>query len=237
MDPQQKAIADEFDAYGSSYEDTVNNALSFSGLKVDFFTRVKAAYLLDVLRRNLADASDARVLDIGCGVGVYHDLVSPAVGNLDGVDVSAACVERAASAHPDVNYCVYEGETLPYEDASFDAAFTICVMHHVPTAQWEQFSAEMARILRPGGIGVVFEHNPRNPLTLKVVDRCPFDADAVLLRAPRTKALLSGAGFSDVKAQFILNVPAANGALRALDRLFSPIGIGAQYFVTGRKPD
>lgn len=235
LDPQQKAIADEFDEYESSYEDAVNDALSFSGLKIDFFTKVKADYLLDILRKHTPSADKATVLDVGCGVGVYHDLLAPALGSLHGVDVSKACIDRAIVAHPNVTYTAYDGERLPYEDASFDAVFTICVMHHVPPAKWEQFSSEFARILRPGGIGVVFEHNPRNPLTMKVVNQCPFDEDAVLLKAPKTVELMSGAGLENVKTNFILNIPAMNGPLRKIDTLFTPIALGAQYFVSGYK--
>lgn len=237
MDPQQKAIAEEFDGYQNTYEDAVNASLSFSGLKVDFFTHVKADYLMDILSTSLGDPSGLNVLDIGCGVGVYHKLLAPQVGRLTGVDVSSACVEKARSACPGVFYDVYDGARLPYEDGAFDAAFTICVMHHVPTANWERFAAEMFRVVRPGGLGVVFEHNPRNPLTMRVVNNCPFDEDAVLLKSEKTRALLAGAGFAPVKSRHILTIPAAGRLLRTIDGAFSPIGMGAQYYVSGRKPD
>ena len=35
MDPQQQAIAEEFDRYNKSYDDAVNRAISFSGQKVE----------------------------------------------------------------------------------------------------------------------------------------------------------------------------------------------------------
>ncbi|MDP3898194.1 MAG: class I SAM-dependent methyltransferase, partial [Mesorhizobium sp.] len=109
--------------------------------------------------------------------------------------------------------------------------FTICVMHHVPATQWQQFSSEMRRILKPGGLAVVFEHNPFNPLTRRIVTDCVFDRNAVLLRPAKTKELLSGAGFSDVTARHILTIPAANRLLRTVDRAFSLLPVGAQYYV------
>jgi ubiquinone/menaquinone biosynthesis C-methylase UbiE len=235
MDPQQKAIAQEFDRYNTSYKEAVNAALSFSGLEVDFFTRVKAGYLLDLLGETFGDSAGLDVLDVGCGVGNYHALVKPKVKSLSGVDVSSACVARAVAAHPDVSYAAYDGERLPYDDETFDAAFTICVMHHVPPPAWPGFVAEMARVLRPGGLALVFEHNPRNPLTMKVVNRCAFDRDAVLLRAEDTVRLFEAA-FERVESSFILTVPAANRLLRAVDRLFSGLPLGAQYYVRARKP-
>lgn len=235
MDPQQKAVAEEFDQYQTSYKDAVNNALSFSGLNVDFFTRVKTDYMIDLLKSAFGSTEALRVLDVGCGVGNYHALLRDQFNALAGVDVSAACIETAKQNHPDVEYQVYDGTRLPYDDASFDVAFTICVIHHVPTAQWPAFVAEMGRVLRPGGMALVFEHNPRNPLTMRVVNRCPFDKDAVLLNAHEARALFSTPQFSDVETRHILTVPALNGLLRRVDSAFGALPLGAQYYLTARK--
>jgi ubiquinone/menaquinone biosynthesis C-methylase UbiE len=236
MDPQQKAVADEFDQYQKNYSDAVNKALSFSGLKVDYFTRVKADYLLEQLTLAFGATDQLAVLDVGCGVGNYHPLIVDKVAALHGVDVSAACVAQGEKANPRVRYAAYDGTRLPYPDAHFDAAVTICVLHHVPTSQWSSFTTEMARVLKPGGLALVFEHNPRNPLTMRVVNRCPFDRDAVLLKSDETRGLLQSAGLEDVKTRHILTVPAGTRRLRQVDQMFSGLRIGAQYFVSGRKP-
>lgn len=235
MDPQQRSVAEEFDTYKTSYRDAVNASLSFTGLDVDFFTRVKADYLRDLLAERFSEPQEIALLDIGCGVGNYHKLLYPHVGSLTGVDVAAECVAQAASENPGVRYDSYDGARLPYDDQSFDAAFTICVMHHVPVEGWSAFVAEALRVLRPGGLFMVFEHNPLNPLTMRVVNRCPFDRDAVLLRSGKTTDLLKAAGFADVAARFILSVPAANPMLRKVDRLLGALPFGAQYYVVGTK--
>ena len=61
---------------------------------------------------------------------------------------------------------------MPVPDASVDVVFAICVVHHVPPAHWGAFAAEMARVLRPGGVAAIFEHNPLNPVTRRVVSNC-----------------------------------------------------------------
>ena len=88
-----------------------------------------------------------------------------------GVDVSAASLERAAVANPEVRYEVYEGTTLPYEDGKFDLVFTICVMHHILPQNGASFLAQMLRVLRPSGMAVVFEHNPLTDLITRFVRR------------------------------------------------------------------
>ena len=106
-----------------------------------------------------------------------------------------------------MSYDVYDGATLPYSDGCFDLAFAICVVHHVPPRLWNVFASEMRRVLKPAGLALVFEHNPRNPLTMRVVNSCPFDADAVLLRNETAEALLSTAGFSRSTADLFCLFP------------------------------
>lgn len=232
MDPEQARTARIFDAYKNSYTQTVDESLAFTGMSADFFTRVKAGYILDLARDNFSAPDTVSVLDVGCGVGNYHDLLAPHFGKLSGVDVSGESIEVARRRGLRVSYDVYDGATLPYNDRWFDVVFAICVMHHVPPARWPTFASEMRRVLKPGGLALIFEHNPRNPLTMRVVNSCPFDADAVLLRSETTEALLSTAGFKQVRSRFILSIPAANSWLRRVDGLLSRLRLGAQYYVS-----
>lgn len=227
--------SETFDAYEGRYSDTVNQAVGFSGLDVDFFTRVKADYITDLARKEFGDLSGIQLLDVGCGIGNFHPLLTRDFGQVNGVDISASSIERARQVNPDVAYSVYDGRRLPYEDGAMDIAMAVCVMHHVPQEQWPAFSAEMHRVLKPGGIALIFEHNPLNPVSVHVVNSCPFDEDAVLLRATKTEALYREAGFGDVSRRFILTVPAFNGTFRKIDSWFSRIPLGAQYYVRARK--
>ena len=235
MDPQQKQIAEEFDQYHSSYEAAVNDSLVLPVMKADFFTRVKADYFLDILESHLGPTADQSVLDVGAGVGVFHPLLQPKLKALAGCDVSEACLRKAELANPRVAYKHYDGSRLPYDDNSFDAALTVCVMHHVPPENWAHFTAEMARVVRPGGLVAVFEHNPRNPLTMRVVNRCPFDEDAVLLKSNRTFSLLENAGLDADRPRFILSIPALGWVLRRLEGTLSWLRLGAQYYAVGHK--
>ena len=233
MDPQQAQTAKMFDTHKDTYSKIVDASVSFTGLSTDFFTKVKAGYILDVTRASVGHPEDLSILDVGCGVGNYHSLLAPNFKSLSGVDISSACVEMARRRNVAADYKVYGGETLPYESGIFDVAFTICVMHHVPPSQWQNFAHEMRRVLKPGGLALIFEHNPRNPFTMRVVNSCPFDADAVLLQSDTTEDLLRQAGFNRVVSRYILSIPAANGFLRRVDRLFSRFAFGGQYYVMG----
>ncbi len=228
-----KQIESEFDAYRSTYRDAVNDAISFSGLKVDFFTKAKAAHLLNLLALKVGTPHNLSILDVGCGVGVYHPLLRGCVGKITGVDLSRECLEEAGISNPDVVYRHYSGSALPFKDDVFDASFAICVMHHVPPSQWANFVSEMARVTRAGGLVILFEHNPFNPLTRRAVNTCPFDADAVLLSKKMVSEYLLITGLKNVEGRYILTIPAIDGFPLMIDRMFGRLPLGAQYFVYG----
>jgi ubiquinone/menaquinone biosynthesis C-methylase UbiE len=233
MDPQQRAIAEDFDQYRETYDQAVNKAIAFSGLTVDKFTIAKARDLLRLITSNFDSPQNVRVLDVGCGIGNYHPQLSSAVGSITGVDVSQACIERARSRNPAVAYDVYDGERLPYADGSFSVAYCVCVVHHVPPASWQRFTSELARVVKPGGMVVVYEHNPWHPLTRKVVSDCAFDRDAVLIAMPAMRDLLRKAGCLKVSTRSILTLPPGHAVFERLDGLFSLLPFGSQYRALG----
>ncbi len=233
MDPQQRAIADEFDRYRETYDHAVNRAIAFSGQKVESFTRAKAHDLLRTIASHFESPRKLNLLDVGCGVGNYHPFLTPVVGKVSGVDVSRACIERAQERNPAVAYSAYDGDRLPFPDGQFDVTFCVCVLHHVPPDRWKQFVKEMRRVTRAGGLVIVYEHNPRHPLTRRVVRDCEFDRDAVLLTMSQSRALLEGAGCSNVTTRSILTLPPLGGLIERLDRMFARLPFGSQYRAIG----
>jgi hypothetical protein len=108
-------------------------------------------------------------------------------------------------------------------------------MHHVPPALWKAFVAEMLRVTAPGGLGLVFEHNPYNPATQYVVKTCDIDKDAVLLTPGKLRRMFSEAGFVDVRTRTIITVPPAARVLAGLDSLLGHLPFGAQYYLEATK--
>jgi SAM-dependent methyltransferase len=233
IDEIQKLPA-QFDAYHESYNAKVNEALSFIGLKVGFFTRVKTSYLVEILGKAFGDTATLAVLDIGCGIGNYHSELSRHIARLTAVDVSSECLQIAREANRNVEYQFFDGCTLPFAEQRFDAAFSINVFHHVPPSDRQILLNSIHRCLRTGGLFVLFEHNPLNPLTMHVVNNCEFDRDAILLTRQDAERLLVGSGFHDVSTRFILTIPAAGRFSRYVDRTFARVPFGAQYYTTAR---
>lgn len=184
----------------------------------------------------MGDPSTLRALDVGCGTGETDSLLVGKLGTIEGVDVSEGVLEAARARHPELTYRQYDGHNLPYDAPCFDVAFAICVVHHVPPLQWQSFIAELGRVVRSGGLLVVMEHNPFNPLTRLAVARCAFDDDAVLVRRRGVERLVRNAGLEVRDSRYIEFLPWDHRLLRRAERVLTELPFGAQYAVAATQP-
>ena len=141
-----------------------------------------------------------------------------------------------ASYRGQAEFVAFDGAAVPMPDGSFDVAFSACVFHHIDHGEHASHLGELHRLLRDDGHVFIFEHNPLNPLTVRVVNQCPFDVNAHLIRAGVMKRRIVAAGFVDVAIRYRLFFPALLGAFRPLERGLAWLPLGAQYFVVGRRP-
>jgi SAM-dependent methyltransferase len=91
------------------------------------------------------------VLDLGCGAGNSVEQfrnVNPDVRWV-GVDVERS-PEVASRRRTDAEFVTFDGVSLPFGDASFDAVYCKQVLEHVRAPA--PLLAEVARVLRPGGL-------------------------------------------------------------------------------------
>ena len=84
---------------------------------------------------------DKRVLDIGSGRGYLQDIVA----DYTGLDLSS---KVAPYYHKP--FVAGSATKMPFPDNSFDAAWTVWVVEHIP--QPEKAFEEMRRVLKPGGM-------------------------------------------------------------------------------------
>ena len=109
----------------------------------------------DHSRQVLADHYAARlrprrVMDLGCGAGDSVDLfraLDPGVEWV-GVDVEESA-EVSGRTRADAEFVTFDGEHLPFEDASFDLVYCKQVLEHVERPH--ELVREVARVLQPGG--------------------------------------------------------------------------------------
>lgn len=153
---------DHFDEIASQYADEIGDHVRDRLLdrKIDS---------MDAALRERGFGPGARGLDVGCGQGWYATEMAAHGYAMSGCDLSAGQVDHAreyAESHgAELDLGVGSATELPYPDDTFDFAYSINVFHHVgdTTAQREAF-AEVARVLKPGGVFFLQEMNVRNLL-------------------------------------------------------------------------
>jgi SAM-dependent methyltransferase len=232
--PERTPRTAAFDKHESSYRSDVEESVRFIGQGLDFFSEVKARYLLELAKAHFGHLADLSVLDVGCGLGLIHKSIRPSFGSLDGIDTSEEMVQNAARLNGAGNYRSYAGDRLPYADRSFDLLFAINVLHHVPEVARGGLLREMARVTRHEGVVVIFEHNPFNPLTRLAVSRCPFDYDCRLLRRDATVRLFAENGLVPTTSRHIIYFPWRGQLFANLDRLLGEVPLGAQYLAAAQ---
>lgn len=227
----------EFDKFADEYAAVHAANVRLSGESPDYF----AAYKVAEVRAAFEGVVDEfrTILDFGAGVGTSVPDFGrrfPAA-KLVCVDVSARSREIARERFgQDLDYRLIESGRLPMGDAEVDLVFAACVFHHIDASMHVALLGELARVLRPGGRIVVFEHNPLNPLTVRTVQACAFDENAVLLPSRQLRGALSKAGFVELRTRYTLFFPHALRALRPLERSLWWNPLGAQYYVSGTRP-
>jgi SAM-dependent methyltransferase len=98
----------------------------------------------------LRDRPGAFVVDVGCGRGDSVDAFRAADPSVRWVGIDLAdSVEAAERTRSDIEFVVFDGEHVPFADASVDVVFCKQVLEHVE--RLDALLAEVARVVRPGG--------------------------------------------------------------------------------------
>lgn len=225
----------EFDQFENSYKEEMAKSISFAGQSHDFFMRAKIECVVDLASRHFGDAGKLSILDFGCGVGLASSMLVPHFASVTGIDVSEKLVGRAREAVSAATFIAYDGRRIPVEDAMFDMVIAMNVFHHIPPGGRDELIADIYRVIKPGGMFIILEHNPWNPLTLKAVRNCAFDVDAVLLKRSESTTRLRNTGFERIAGRYIIFLPFDGLLHRLTTRWLGWLPLGAQYWSAGFK--
>lgn len=219
-------MSNEFDRFADSYDKTLKAALP-SGLDEDQYF---AQYKIDFLARATKNRAIATVLDFGCGAGrslgyLVSEFPQAAVV---GFDPSSESIRLAAQRVPAAKLT---DDWDVVRQQRFDIVFGANVFHHVPRNEVSTWLRHCGEALAPGGSIFIFEHNPLNPVTRYVFERCPFDTDAKMIPRRELVDLGRQAGLQVKSATFTLFFPKPLKLLRPIERWLGWLPLGAQYCV------
>lgn len=126
-----------------------------------------------------------RVLDAGCGMGRFAEVCAAAGAEVHAIDLSTAVEAAARNLAHFPNTAFYQADimNLPFPDGTFDAIYSIGVLHHTPNTRKAFLS--LTRLLKPGGRIAIWVYSTKL--------RLAFGGEILRLLTPRLpkKTLLS----------------------------------------------
>jgi SAM-dependent methyltransferase len=198
------------------------------------WTRAVGAIFLDWV----APPVGARWLDIGCGTGVFTELVldTCAAATVVAADPSAAQIAHARSKPlaARADFRVADAQTLPFPDGSFDVVASALVINFIPDRP--RALAEMCRVGCPGGLvaGYVWdftaERTPTSPVRVGLsqvgaeLRPVPGTEDS---RLEALRSLFARAGLKDIATRTIdvtMTFPDFNDFWGTQTPAYSPTG-------------
>ena len=137
-----------FDHYYEGYEDWYKTK---TGLFVDTVETLAAFSLLN-------PQSGQKILDLGCGTGIFSLKLAALGCTVTGVDISANMLSIAREKTGrndtgDIDFFEMDGNHLLFADNTFDAVLSMAAFEFINTPQ--QVFSEMLRVVKPGGVIVI----------------------------------------------------------------------------------
>jgi SAM-dependent methyltransferase len=170
----------------------IEPARSFDRASADY-ERARPGYPAALLEFLPLDR-EAEVLDLGAGTGKLTRMLAEryrrvvAVEPLDGM---RGILEQVV---PAVESLAGEAEAIPLRDASVDGVFAAQAFHWFAN---DDAVAEIARVLRPGGLLALIWNEPVDPSPLPA----PYSTYLEGLHAPSLQAIQSGLSWSELIAR------------------------------------
>ena len=192
-----------------------------------------------------------RVLELGCGTGIFLEKLARRGAFITGIDLSTDLLARcAARMEGTATVRLVRGNAMqmPFADASFDAVYGSSILHHLDLGA---ALAEAARVLRPGGRIAFAEPNILNPqvvimfklgLTKRYFGVSP---DEMAFSRFRARAAAARAGLADVSAtpfDFLHPatppplIPAVDAIGRAVEKVPLVREIAGSMLIAARRP-
>tara|TARA_B100000035_G_C21024662_1_gene565640 strand:- start:475 stop:1164 length:690 start_codon:yes stop_codon:yes gene_type:complete len=215
----------DFDYFAENYNNTIIKASKFiSKSNFDYFAYYKIKRLKSVI-----DFKPLKILDYGCGIGNLIPEIKKNFPHSEiyGYEVSKKSLEVALSRF---SYL----KTFNKND-KYDLIIFCGVFHHCSENEQEEIFNSLRNITNENSKLVVFEHNPKNYITRRIVKNCELDKDAVLIDLKSLVNKFENENYECEKYEFIFFVPPLLRIINFIEYFLKKIPFGCQYFTIYKK--
>lgn len=149
------------------------------------------------------------VLEVGAGFGGHAAGIVQTGHRYVGVDLSEGNLRRSLALHPGLAGALLiagDAMRLPFEDCTFDAAFYVASLHHIPDPRAAVH--EMMRVLKPGGAFCILEPRRAHPVHfLAVLAKLKTEISALKMKTAAVKQWVIEAGASELSSSHCVYTP------------------------------
>ncbi len=143
------------------------------GNEYNVFTDAANQKIIDTAVSLLKVSPGAQIIDLGCGSGVFTQMLQQRGYQCAGLDLSKKLLLRGKKQMAGIDFLQADVEALPFQDNSLDVVMLSCLVHHLPDPSY--CAKEVFRVLKPQGRFVAFDPNRLNPFMYLYRDRTsPF---------------------------------------------------------------
>jgi len=110
--------------------------------------------------KKIGDSNGAKVLELGCGTGIFTEQLAMRNINITALDISIDLLGSAKKKQGVSKILAADAESIPFLDESFDFVVGVSILHHLDI---ERSLREIRRVLKTGGKVILSEPNMVNP--------------------------------------------------------------------------
>jgi len=229
-------MAQFFDKFSNDYKTLLDESLEITGFDTDYFPTAK----IKTLARLFPELCDQpiRILDFGCGTGSLYPPIRKFFPEAiyAGTDLSDKMIQEARTLNDTANV-FHEMASEQWKQDTYDIILAANVFHHIPHSEHLTILKELRSLLTHRGRFILWEHNPWNPFTRKIVKDCVFDKDAVLVSPLQSKQLGRKTGFSEMRIVFTTFFPKSLAFMTSLEPWLEWLPLGGQYLLVAQNPE
>jgi len=110
-----------------------------------------------------------KILDLGCGTGIYTKILKRRGAHVQGIDISPKMIEIAKQNVRGVDFRIGSVYDLPYESGTFDIVLASLVVHYF--GNLDRAFKEIRRVLKKNGVFIFSSDNPVMAVTHRIKGR------------------------------------------------------------------
>lgn len=157
------------------------------------------AYIQTLLRQKLSSVPACKVLDVGCGTGVFAESFP---GSYCGLDINPEYIKKAQKTLAGTFVCG-DATALPFDSDSFPLVFTFGVLHHLDADNRKKMLQEMWRVCAPNGRLLIIDGLiPSTRANIIGYVLAKLDRGRFKMRAPHFEEMITNALESNAHAVF-----------------------------------